>query len=70
MGKTIYVCKSMYLDYWELQWSGYPPHSLDLLLLCCIAGVGTLSDGPGLLDICHLSHTGYRVQNADEPVKI
>ena len=26
-------------------------------------------NGPGLLDICHLPHTGYRVQNADEPGK-
>ena len=69
MGKTIYVW--MYLDYWELQrpWV-FSSHSSGLLLLSCsVAGVGTLSDGPGLLDICHLPHTGYRVQNADEPGK-
>ena len=44
-----------------------PLDSSDFLLLCCIAGVGTLCDGSGFLYVCHLPHAGYRVENADEP---
>ena len=39
-------------------------------LLLSVAGVGALSDGPGLLDVRHLSDAGDRVQNIDESGEI